>query len=465
MSDWSVSQILDATRGTLVKGAVRRELPGFSIDTRTIGRGEIFFALKGEQTDGHMYISRAVEQGASAVVCSEVPDDLLNGSTDTSIIKVADTLLALQNCARFHRKRHGALFIGVTGSNGKTTTKDMLKALFDSMATTWATHGNLNNHIGLPLSVCRIPPSARTAVVEMGMSHPGEIRFLCSLAQPDSALITNVGPAHIGNLKTLDNIARAKAEILEGLQPHQTAIFNGDSPYLGLFRETTKAHVVTFGTGETCDLKISEIRSEPEGVEFKIEFKGRKRSLKMKLLGKHNAFNAAAALATFFSHGGRLENGLMVLSNFEPPGARMQSFSSKGVRLILDCYNANPASMTEAIEYLKICEGRKIAVLGDMKELGDQSDASHRNLGKHVAESGIDILIAVGNESALTAQGAADAGMVSDKLYHCNSLDEATNLLNSVAAKADTILLKASRGMHFERIVAEIWPGVKCDLH
>jgi len=364
--DWTVENLLDGTGGRLVTGGTTA-IEGFSIDTRTLKKNEVFFAIKGETHDGHSFIGRAIEAGASAVVASKVPDSEVNISK-TTFVQVDDSISALQNLARWHRARHSGKFIGVTGSNGKTTTKEMLFQLFSGKYKTWATSGNLNNHIGLPLNLVRIPLDTEICIMEMGMNHSGEIRFLAGIALPQYALISSIGPAHIGMLGSLENIAHAKGEILENLPPSGKAVLNGDSEFFQLLSKKTKAQVVTFGEGPSNMLRADKIRVFSDKITFEVTYQNETLPLELGLLGKHNVTNAIAALSMFVALGNSLREGVARLAGFKPVSARMETREIDGIRLILDCYNANPASMAEAIEYLGICSGRRIAVLGDMKE-------------------------------------------------------------------------------------------------
>ncbi len=463
MPDWTARDLELGTRGTW-RNAVRRDPAGFSIDTRTLAPGEAFFAITGERFDGHQFLPQALQKQAGILIGSRFPDEAL-ASAACGCLEVADPLTALQDLARYQRARHPAFFLGVTGSNGKTTTKEMLRHLFAGESETWATPGNLNNHIGLPLNLVRLPATTRTAIIEMGMNHAGEIRFLAGIARPEAALITNVGPAHIGNLGSLENIARAKAEILEGLPDRSFAVVDGDSPFLPVFRQATRARLITFGFGPACDLRGHDLETGPAGTACRVSWQGEKGRLTLGLLGRHNIMNALAALAMFTARGYPLATGLERLAAFRPVAARMESHEVGGVRVILDCYNANPASMLEAVEFLRGCPGRRLAVLGDMKELGDQSAAFHRQVGEAVARAGLDVLVAVGADARFMAEGARTGGMAAAAVHHCPDTGEAARLLPGLLAPGSLVLLKASRGMHFEAISRAVFPTLPLDLH
>lgn len=464
-NDWSFADLLAATGGTHA-GGVAKPITGFSIDSRTLLPGEVFIAFKGERTDGHAYIAQALANGASVVISSNWVEGSSPTERDAAWIRCDAPLQALQEAARFHRARHKALFIGVTGSNGKTTTKEMLLHLFSGSSKTWATTGNFNNDIGLPLSMVRIPLDTETAIIEMGMNHPGEIRFLAGIARPHAAVITNVGPAHIGILGSLENIARAKAEILEGLPEDGLAVLPGDDPYLTTLKSKTRARVVSFGFGTGCDCSGQDVKMASDAVTMEVVSKGERIRASLGLLGRHNAMNALAALAVFVNAGSRpLREGIARIESFKPVSARMESHELDGKRVILDCYNANPSSMRQAVEYLAVCNGRRIAVLGDMRELGDKSEELHRELGESVAKARIDLLVAVGEQAQFIAEAALQTGMTPAGVHSCESTSEAAHILFTLLLPGDTVLLKASRGMHFEAIVREVWPSLQCDLH
>jgi len=463
MSDWRIDEIAGLCAGSVLN-APRSEIRGFSIDTRTISDGDAFVAIKGDRFDGHDYIPQALAKRIPAILASRFPPGAV-ASRQTACILVEDPLRALQDLARFQRSRHKGLFLGVTGSNGKTTTKEMLRHIFSEKSDTWATSGNLNNHIGLPLNLVRIPLKTKVAIVEMGMNHPGEIRFLADISKPQTAVITNVGPAHIGILGSLENIALAKSEILSGLPPDAFGVVDGDSEFLPLFKKTCPARLVTFGFGANCEMRGCDLLMLADGVRFNAIWGSEKAKVDLPLLGKHNAMNALAALAVFVSQGHPLAAGAERLASFPPVGARMESHLVDGVRVILDCYNANPASMLQAVDFLRICPGKRVAVLGEMRELGEDSPRFHAQVGSAVAKAGIDVLVAVGEQARLIADGAKSQGMHAEVVHFFPTSGEAIGLIETLLKEKTTILLKASRGMHFESITRVVWPSLPCDLH
>jgi UDP-N-acetylmuramoyl-tripeptide--D-alanyl-D-alanine ligase len=458
---WSLQDILSATNGKLITSGTPT-ISGFSIDTRSIKENNVFIALSGENFDGHKFIEAAIQKKCSLIIASRIPEDF---KPEIPVIKVNDTLKALQDLAEFYRNKHSATFIGVTGSNGKTTTKEMLLHLFSKQAKTSATKGNLNNHIGLPLTILSVPFDTKIAIIEMGMNHQGEIRRLCQIAKPQISIITNIGPAHIGILGSLENIAKAKAEILENLPENGKAIVPGDSEFLSLLAKTSPVKTLSVGTAKNCDYKISDIEMSLSGLSFSINHNSKKIHPQLSTLGKHNAINASIAIAAYIEMGFPPEQAAKDIESFKQVQARMEAHDKDGINVLVDCYNANSSSMKEALSFLGICPARKIAVLGDMRELGNKSEELHREIGKVVSENNIDILITVGEEAKFIANESILNKMNKTNVISLNSNDQAAEYLVGKLKKGDTILFKASRGMHFEKIIQRLWPDLGKELH
>ncbi|MDD3146528.1 MAG: UDP-N-acetylmuramoyl-tripeptide--D-alanyl-D-alanine ligase [Candidatus Riflebacteria bacterium] len=462
-SERNIASIASVCRGK-VFGAGEKQVSGFSIDSRSIKPGELYVALKGENHDGHSFVAAAVKSGAEAVLVSEMPD--AETCLKTTVILVDDTLNALQAIAAGRRNELDSFFVGITGSNGKTTTRSMVYHIMSEKWRCSTTTGNLNNHIGLPLTILAISNDSQYSILEMGMNHSGEIRDLCRIARPQAALISNIGPAHIGILGNLENIARAKAEILEHLDEGQTAIVPGDSEFTEIFRKAAgKARLMTFGEKAGNNYRLTDLNMQPDSVSFTLVTPAGSKTCHLALAGRHNAFNAAAALSLCHQLGCDLDLAVKRLVSFCPVGARMEKVCIDGLTVLLDCYNANPGSMQEALRYLAICGSPRVAVLGDMRELGEMSVALHRQLGTQAAEARPDLLVCVGSDAANIATAAIDEGMPEDCVISLNSGDLAAELLKERLQKGSTVLFKASRGMHFEKIVQKLWPGLGKDLH
>lgn len=464
MNDFSAKEIAEICDGKIIKnGDLDTKIKNICIDNRKIEEGDLFVALVGENHDAHKFVTSAVQNGAIAVLVSS---EEIGEVFDATVIKVADTLVALQRIAHRRRELLDSYFIAVTGSNGKTTTRSMITHILSAFAKTSTTCGNLNNHIGLPLTIMGISPDSKYSVLEMGMNHFGEIRTLCEIAAPDAVVISNVGPAHIGILGSLENIAKAKSEILEQLRSGSPAVLPGDSEYIDLLKKAAgKSDYSTFGEKEGNDYRITKLNMRADSVDFILETPVGDKKVEMGLAGHHNAFNAAAALAICHKIGCDLDKAIERLKSFAPVGARMERISKDGIEILLDCYNANPASMQEALRYLSICNGKKIAVLGDMRELGAMSEGLHRKLGQQAALAKLDMLMCVGESVAATVDSAIDNGMNPESVILVNSCEDAADLLKGQMEKGVTVLFKASRGLHFEKIVHSLWPDLKMDLH
>ncbi len=454
--------IAEKCKGKIVRPA-SAEVNGISIDTRTLKPGNLYVALKGETHDGHAFVGAAAKAGAAAILVSSLPENDIPAST--GIIQVSDTLAALQAIAAARRNELNSFFIGVTGSNGKTTTRSMVHHILSEDHICSTTSGNLNNHIGLPLTIMAIAENSQYSVLEMGMNHSGEIRELCRIARPDAAMISNIGPAHIGILGSLENIARAKAEILELLDAGKTAVVPGDTEFTKIFRAAGKGKLVTFGEKPENDYHITDLCMLADAVAFKLQTPAGTRECRLNLAGRHNAFNAAAALTLCHQLGCNLDRAIARIATFTPVGARMERVQIDGLTVLLDCYNANPGSMQEALRYLAICSSPRIAVLGDMRELGELSESLHRQLGVQAAEAAPDLLVCVGSDAAHIASAAREKGLAEARVISLNSGDAAAELLRERLQKGSTVLFKASRGMHFEKIVQKLWPQLGKDLH
>lgn len=454
---FTIEDIAAATGGAVLQRG-SHEIAGVSTDTRTIGPGDLFVALRGPNFDGAAFVIDALRAGGSGAV---VTTGFLASDTgagikvaDFSIVEVDDTLKALQDMSRFHRVRLNPFVAAITGSNGKTTTKEMLAAIFAAREPVLKTEGNLNNEIGLPLTLLKLKPHQKRAVLEMGMSAPGEIRRLSHLARPDVAVITNVGAAHLQGLGSVENVARAKAEILEGLGAEGVAVLNGDDEYLMKVARGLGGRTITFGIGETSDVRASDIIIDHMArPTFILHSRGEATAVHLSVTGRHNVYNAlaaaAAATAAGFTHS-EIRQGLEAT---EGAAMRMEVRNLAGRRLIIDCYNANPGSMKAALETLETLHGRKWAILGDMLELGEAAPAEHRETGRLAAAVGLRGLILLGEYAGFVAEGAKEAGMNERFIFVGQSHGEAAGLFLQHSTEGETALIKGSRAAKMEKIV------------
>lgn len=425
-----------------------------STDTRTILDGAVFVALKGERFDGHGFISKAIEGGA---VCCVVNRGGEYGSLP--VIEVDDTSKALMDLARCYRKKFDIPTIGITGSVGKTSTKEMIASVLSQSYKTHVTKGNFNNMIGLPLTVFDLSKNDDIMVLEMGMSAFGEISALTRIALPDTAVITNIGLSHIEHLGSREGIRKAKLEILEGLQPDGTVILNGDDALLWEYRGNIDYETLYYGiNNKNCDLTAYDVRMYSDGSEFSCRIDGDEYRFALSVPGEHHIYNALAAILTGLKYNIDIEDIKTGVRNFAPSGLRQTVIRLTDYTVIRDCYNASPASMKSGLEVLALTagKGKKTACLADMLELGEISEEAHKAVGRLVAEYKTDRLITVGTMAHYIARGAEEAGMPSENIFEFENNEEATKNLPNVLENGDIILVKGSRGMKLEEIADAI---------
>ena len=438
-----IKEILKITNGKLICGDENLDIQNFEKDTRIIQKGDMYVAIKGEKFDGNDFYKDAINKGAVACLMSKEPDEKIG-----SIVLVENTVKAIQQIAAYKRSQVDIPVVAVTGSVGKTSTKDIVAAVMSQKYKVLKTQGNLNNDIGLPFTLLRLHDE-NAIVVEMGMNHFGEISLLTSIAKPTLAIITNIGTAHIGNLGSRENILKAKLEILEGLQGN-SVIINNDNDLLSDWAEKNKEkyNIITYGINNKNSKYVAEdIHSYEDRSEYRIEGK----EVVVPVGGEHFVLNSLCAIAVgryFDIPMAKITEGI---SGFELTKGRMEIEKAKcGASIINDTYNANYDSMKAAIEYLEKIEGkRKIAVLGDMKELGEYSESLHRKVGEEVKN--IDILITIG-ELAKCIEETADVR----EMLHFDNNESALEYLKKIMKKDDIILLKASNSMKFGDIAKEL---------
>jgi len=426
-----------------------------STDTRTIEDGALFFALSGERFDGHKFVPDAVASGA--VCCVVTPS--AEGYGSLPVIVVEDTHKALRDLAEAYRKRFRVPVVGITGSVGKTSTKEMIASVLCQNYRTHMTKGNFNNEIGLPLTVFDLREEDEIMVLEMGMSNFGEISRLTKIAKPDTAVITNIGISHIEHLGSREGIRQAKFEIMEGLQMDGTVILNGDDDMLWDARGEIEFETLYFGIhNKSCDLCVSEIRSFSDGSEFTCKIDGEVHKFSIGVPGEHHVYNALAAILVGLKYNIALEDIKAGIRKFAPSGLRQTLIEYPNYKVIRDCYNASPASMKSGLEVLSLteCQGRRVACLADMLELGEVSQKAHLAVGKLVVRYGADCLITVGQDAKYIAQGAIEAGMNPADVHEFETNADLREKLTTVLKKRDLILVKGSRGMRLEEIADAI---------
>lgn len=427
--------------GTVAPAFAEVSFCGANFDSRNLQAGELFVAVTGAR-NGHDFIPDALEKGAAAVLVSEPVRE------DIPAIFVSNTITALQDIARGYRESLSLRVVGITGSVGKTTTKEMIAAVLGTTYRTQKTPENFNNGLGLPVTVLSLDRADEAAVLEMGMNHFGEIALLTRIAQPYIAVITNIGTMHMENLGSREGILQAKLEILEGLRPGGLAVFNGDNDLLSSVAE--QYHAVTFGLGEKNDVRAENITTENDTTHFTADAFGTSLEITLPAVGEHNILNALAAIAVGMKCGvapERIESGL---AGFRNTGMRQHIYDCRGVKIIEDCYNAGPESMEAAFGVLGSYPGRKLAALGGMLELGPLAPQAHYRVGTLAAQTA-DVLFAYGANSEQTVRGALDAGMKNAKYFE--SHEELAQALKAELRAGDNLLVKGSRGMKMERVL------------
>jgi UDP-N-acetylmuramoyl-tripeptide--D-alanyl-D-alanine ligase len=425
---------------------------GYSIDSRTVGAGQLFFAVKGERLDGHDFVESALGKGAVAVVRR---DQLGRYSAQMRLLAVEDTLAALQTLATAVRKLWGKPLIAVTGSAGKTTTKEAIAHVLSARFRVLKSEGNFNNHFGLPLMLLKLEPEYDVAVVEMGMSHAGEIRALAKIAQPEIGVVTNVAPVHLEFFDSLAGIARAKYELIESLPAGAVAVLNADDEYVSQFGRDFKGKVVMYGTRATADVRAENICIQGvEGSEFDVVVDGLREHATLTLVGEHNIRNALAAVAVGLERGLKLSEAVPALAALAPPDKRGEVVRLGNITVINDCYNCNPKALEAMVDALAtMAARRRIVVAGAMFELGPTGEELHQQAGQHIAEKKIDVLLGVRGPAQATVEAARHAGM---RAEFVSTPEEAGEWLAREARDGDVVLLKASRGVKLEKAL-EVW--------
>ncbi len=458
----SASEVEQATSGTLVSGSGETSIDGIALDTRTINPGDLFIPIKGENYNGHDFLSQALARGACGFLSAHWDDRLrqsLGDKFDSSkvAIVVRNTLKALQEIAKHIRKKLDVQVVGITGSTGKTCSKDMIANVLSRGRTVVSTEKNYNNEIGVPLTILRANQGTEVLVIEMAMRGIGQIAELAEIAQPTIGLVTNVGKTHFEFLGSEEGIAKAKSELIEAVPSDGTIILNADDKWTGKLRDLAQAPVVTYGISQDSDVRAEDISVNAQGwPSFRIVSGESDVSVSLPFPGRHNVYNALAAYAvasTMHLSKSGIKRGLetCVLAKM-----RMQIFSTPdGITVLNDAYNANPTSMKAALITLRDLarRKRKLAVLGDMLELGTLSEMAHFKIGELASDLKIDLLIAVGAKSKRIADGALSKGMNSSSVFSCSTTKEASAVLAEKMRPGDAVLIKASRGMELEQVV------------
>jgi UDP-N-acetylmuramoyl-tripeptide--D-alanyl-D-alanine ligase len=451
----SLAEVLKACKGKLLNGESftgdEIRITSVCIDTRVLKVGALFIPLRGEHVDGHDFIPQAIEAGAACIL-TEILLVSKSSTHKIPIINVPSTRTALMDLAAYFRRLHNIKVVAVTGSAGKTTTKEMIASILSTRYKTKKTLGNFNNDIGLPLSIFQLEPGDEALVLEMGMNHANEITALSKVGAPDIAVITHIGDAHIENFANREGILRAKLEIVDGLNPNGTVILNGDDPLLT--GPITDAKVKSFKTRYPNSSNIIHVDSlglTETRCHFRVN--GQNIHLTVPLPGNHMVMNALLAATVGIEMGLTPEEIARGFDALEIPGGRLSVIQHNGMTIINDAYNANPASMQEAVKVLMLENGRRVCILGDMNELGHVSEDRHRELGEFAAKAGIDYLITIGPQSLKTHYGYLYAAENRDSCQYFPNVPNFLPYVKNLIKTGDVVLVKASRGMAFEKII------------
>ena len=456
----TVKDILKATNGELIIGNENLICSVFSKDTRIINKGDVYIGIKGEKFDGSLFWEDALKNGASCVIVQNIEfnKEELKEYKNRTIILVEDTLQALYNIARAKRELYNIPVIAITGSVGKTSTKDIVANVVSQKYKTLKTIGNNNNNIGLPFTILRMNDE-EAMVLEMGMNHFGEISLLTSIAKPNICIITNIGTSHIGNLGSRENILKAKLEILEGTK-EPTVIINNDNDLLNKWYKINKDKykIKTFGVSNKSDINAENIVLDKDGSTYSSYIEGKNYSIKVPIGGEHFILNSLCATLVGEELNIEAENIIKGIQEFELTKKRMDIEElSNGVKIINDAYNASFESMQASLRYLSgFKENRKIAVLGDMFELGEFSEKLHKNVGREVVKNDIDVLVCAGKDAKFIVEEARKEGMKNEKTYYFENKEEIMELLKNSINTNDVVLFKASNGMKFFELAEKL---------
>lgn len=446
MLELNLQEIVKATKGALLKEADVKEIKAVSTDTRKIEEGTMFIALKGENFNGNNYILDAFNKGAKIAIVDEVKCDLNQLKEDVALIKVQNTGRALMDLAKFYREKLGLKVVGITGSAGKTSTKDLVAAVLSDKYKVFKTKGNFNNEIGLPLMILELDSTYDVAILEMGMRGLGQIRELAEIASPDLGIITNIGISHIEILKTRENILKAKMEIATFFDKNNTLVVCGNDDFLGALPEA-EYKIVKTGVGENFEIGAKNIALEELSSKFTVYDGEKEEEFSLDMPGEHNISNLMLGIAIAKELGVSFEEMKRGLKNIEATSMRLELIKKDGFSILNDCYNSSPVAVKSAIDVMKNIEGkRRIVVLGTMRELGHKSEEAHEEIGKYAKENGIEKVLCFGDFSENIKEGYGEGGTV------YKNKEQLINDLLNIVCEGDIILVKASRSLKFEEI-------------
>ena len=464
MKNLKVEDILKVTNGKLIIGNEKLECENFSKDTRSIQKGDTYIAIKGEKFDGNIFWKEAFKNGADCIIIQDIEfsDEELKEFENKTIIKVEDTMQALYKIASYKREINNIPVVAITGSVGKTSTKDMISSVVSQKYKTLKTIGNNNNNIGLPFTILRLKDE-EIMILEMGMNHFGEIHLLSNIAKPNICVITNIGTSHIGNLGSKENILKAKLEILDGAD-NPTIIINNDDKLLHKWYLENKDNrkIITYGIENKSDIMAKDMILDQEESRYKCNIDGKEIDVEVPIAGRHFVLNSLCATTVGITLNIDINKIITGIKNVELTKKRMDIKEINGIKVINDAYNASPEAMKASLNYLSSFKNnRKIAVLGDMFELGKYSEKLHKLVGEYVCENNIDILVCVGENAKLIADEALKKGMKKEKVFYLKEKDKALELLRKITKTGDVVLFKASNGMKFYELADNFLEMIK----
>ena len=452
MESLTIKELVLATKGHLIKGKEDNCINDIIIDSRKATKDSLFVAIIGENLDGHDFIEAAYKNGCKTFIKNESVSIKLT-SSDINLIEVKDTQIALGDIAKYYKEKFKIPFVGVTGSVGKTTTRDMVQGVLSAKFNTLKNEGNLINQLGVPLTLFTLKPSHECAVIEMGMSGFNEIEYLANIVNPKIGVISNIGLSHIENLGSQEGILKAKMEITTNFDASSTLIVNGDDKFLSTVKNENNIYTVkTFGFNENNDIYCKDYTMEEDNIIFTCVINGQNQEIFIPTVGKHNIYNAMAAILVGMSLNLSLEEIKIGLKNFKATKMRLDILKNENLTIINDTYNASPDSMDAALKILGRYKERRVAILGDMFEMGEHAQYGHRLVGKS-SVGNVDVLITIGKDSEFIGKEALSLGMDVENIYHFETKEDAIEKLDELIQKNDVVLVKASRGMKLEKVV------------
>ena len=452
MNSLTISELVSATNGRLVFGNESDCIIDVVIDSRKANKDNVFVAVIGENLDGHKFMQSAYENGCKTFIKNASSSIKLN-SSDINLIEVEDTQIAVGNIAKYYKEKFDIPYIGVTGSVGKTTTRDMIYATVSSRFNTLKNEGNLNNHFGVPLTLFNLDESYECAVIEMGMSNFKEIEYLANIVKPRIGVISNIGLSHIENLGSQEGILEAKMEIATNFNESNTLVVNGDDKFLATLKEKNLNYSLkTFGFNKNNDIYCESYEMNEEDLTFTCYIDGKKEEIFIPTVGEHNIYNAMAAILVGKELNISLDDIKNGLKNFKATKMRLDIIKNNKMTIINDAYNASPDSMEAALKILGRYKNRKVAILGDMFEMGEHSEYGHRLVGRYAIDN-TDLLVAIGKDAIFMCDEAKSLGFDESNIYYFNTKEEAIENIDRLIKEDDVVLVKASRGMQLEKIV------------